>query len=213
MIDFKMKVVPEQSRVVQEICFAHGGGWRWSGWGSNKVVSDTDKPYLFSHKGSLTCSVCEEVFISSLNKEIQYSEFMDIHNAFNRNNKKDEYMNDNKIVRELVLDQHLLVDAVLLHNAVIKEWMSGSNIQKLSNDGVWENDDEPSFSIYRTYRVEPEALVVKISIVAEVTLEAQAGDTREEAIQRCKDSFHGHMQDPEYFDDYDLRSAVIVNNK
>ena len=42
-IGIKMKVNPEQSRKIQEICFENGIGWK----GANKSVQFIDKPYLF----------------------------------------------------------------------------------------------------------------------------------------------------------------------
>ena len=45
--NIKLKVTPEQSRKVQEICFSKGIVWRATG----NVVSYTDAPYLYITDG------------------------------------------------------------------------------------------------------------------------------------------------------------------
>ena len=45
--NIKLKVTPEQSRKIQEICFSKGIAWGSTG----KVVSYTDAPYLYITDG------------------------------------------------------------------------------------------------------------------------------------------------------------------
>lgn len=51
--DYKMKVTPEQSRALQEACFANGIVWNGD---DSKTVVYTDKPYLYIRAwGTITC--------------------------------------------------------------------------------------------------------------------------------------------------------------
>ena len=45
----KMRVTPEQSKKVQEICFENGIGWSFTG----NIVINTDEPFLFIDKDYL----------------------------------------------------------------------------------------------------------------------------------------------------------------
>lgn len=62
--DYKMKVTPEQSRAVQEACFANGIVWNGD---DSKTVVYTDKPYLYIRAyGTITCGAeGEEAFFDN----------------------------------------------------------------------------------------------------------------------------------------------------
>lgn len=59
---YKMRVTPEQSRAVQEACFARDIEWHG---GAAKAVAYTDKPYLYVHRweGITFGNEGEEVFL------------------------------------------------------------------------------------------------------------------------------------------------------
>ena len=65
--NIKMRVTPEQSAKVQEICFENGINWK----DVDNTIQHTDKPYLFiSNNKSISYSFYEAVFIEDEFKEI-----------------------------------------------------------------------------------------------------------------------------------------------
>ena len=71
MENFKIKVTPEQSRVVQETVFKNGGEWynRCSG------VLSLDSQFLFLTDGTITHSQHDNTFNNHQNPEITFEEF------------------------------------------------------------------------------------------------------------------------------------------
>ena len=75
MRDFKIKVTPEESEVIQKLLFLAGYSWRNT---NNINVKDTDKPFLYFDEGILTWSNLESTFYSDIydNPEITFEEFV-----------------------------------------------------------------------------------------------------------------------------------------
>jgi hypothetical protein len=62
----KMRVVPEQSQKVQEICFENGIEWGFTG----NIVTNTDEPFLFIKKGGLSyAGISQEEFFNKVSYE------------------------------------------------------------------------------------------------------------------------------------------------
>ena len=71
--DIKLKVTPEQSRKVQEICFSKGIVWGAAGG----TVSYTDAPYLYITNGrSLTYGHEYPLFLTDKRKEMDANLFI-----------------------------------------------------------------------------------------------------------------------------------------
>ena len=64
--NIKMRVTPEQSKKVQEICFENGIEWGFTG----SIVVSTDEPLLFIKKGGLSCvGISQEEFFNNASCE------------------------------------------------------------------------------------------------------------------------------------------------
>jgi hypothetical protein len=72
-VAIKIRVTPEQSRKVQEMCFKHGVYW----CGGDSDVELTDKPFLFIDDGEISFETNENSFNNYKNTEVTYQEFMD----------------------------------------------------------------------------------------------------------------------------------------
>ena len=71
--NIKLKVTPEQSRKVQEICFSKGIVWETTG----DLVSYTDAPYLYITNGrSLTYGHDYHFFTTNRRKEMDANLFI-----------------------------------------------------------------------------------------------------------------------------------------
>mgnify|MGYP006961427525 FL=1 len=71
--NIKLKVTPEQSRKVQEICFSKGIVWRVAG----DVVSYTDAPYLYiTNERSLTYGHEYHFFTTNKREEMDANLFI-----------------------------------------------------------------------------------------------------------------------------------------
>lgn len=72
--NYKMRVTPEQSKKVQEICFKKGIDWLIT----KNIIKLTDKPFLIIHKGLLSYLDIsqEEYFNKDKNKEISTEIFI-----------------------------------------------------------------------------------------------------------------------------------------
>ena len=71
--NIKLRVTPEQSRKVQEICFSKGIIWKSTG----DLVSYTDAPYLYITDGrSLTYGHNYNLFLASKRKEMDANLFI-----------------------------------------------------------------------------------------------------------------------------------------
>ena len=72
--DIKLKVTPEQSRKIQEICFSKGVRW----WGATgHTVSYTDAPYLYITDGRFFTYGHEyRLFLTDENEEIDTNVFI-----------------------------------------------------------------------------------------------------------------------------------------
>ena len=71
--DIKLKVTPEQSRKVQEICFSKGIVWGAAGG----TVSHTDAPYLYITNGrSLTYGSDYRLFTTDRRQEMDANLFI-----------------------------------------------------------------------------------------------------------------------------------------
>ena len=71
--NIKLKVTPEQSRKVQEICFSKGIGW----WAAGAIVSYTDAPYLYITNGrSLTYGHDYRFFLTNRREEMDANLFI-----------------------------------------------------------------------------------------------------------------------------------------
>ena len=72
--NYKIRVTPEQSKKVQEICFKKGIDWRFT----ENIIKLTDKPFLIINKGHLSYLDIsqEEYFNKDKNKEISTELFI-----------------------------------------------------------------------------------------------------------------------------------------
>ena len=71
--DIKLKVTPEQSRKVQEICFSKGIIWRQT----RNVISYTDAPYLYiTNERSLTYGYDYHFFTTESREEMDANLFI-----------------------------------------------------------------------------------------------------------------------------------------
>lgn len=93
--NIKMRVTPEQSKRVQEICFANGIGWR----SGNEVVLSIDKPFLFIDEYiSFMCEEEEEEdFLKDENEEVSAELFI----RTNGTCEDESTLNDDDIARIL----------------------------------------------------------------------------------------------------------------
>ena len=98
MIDenLKMRVTPEESKIVQNLCFSWGCLWAK---GSN-IVKDTDKPFLYINKGDrrdfLRFGESSDKFDLSPHKEITYKEFCERYGP--KVSEKEEAHSDRPVV-------------------------------------------------------------------------------------------------------------------
>ena len=74
--DFKMRVNPEQSKIVQDTLFENEHSWRW---GYTKITHINDK-FLFLEDGELTCipggGKQDDIYFNSIQlSEITFEEF------------------------------------------------------------------------------------------------------------------------------------------
>ena len=71
METFKMRVTPEQSKIVQEILFKHGVRWP-----VRIGVSNLDSPHLYCKNFRLLSGSLESFFIEDSNPELTFQQFM-----------------------------------------------------------------------------------------------------------------------------------------
>ena len=72
MRNFKIKVTPEQSEVVQKLLFLAGYSWL----SGDKNIKFTDKKYLFFDCDHITTSSLDTYYIQDNNPEITFEEFI-----------------------------------------------------------------------------------------------------------------------------------------
>lgn len=72
MENFKIKVTPEQSKIVQKILFQHGVSWEVSG----KNVSHTDVRYLYCNDDTLVGGSFPYYFVTSPDPELTFEQFI-----------------------------------------------------------------------------------------------------------------------------------------
>ena len=103
MKEFKIKVTPDQSKVVQEVMF--GRGWRWLD--GTKNILFTECPYLFIYKDkSITYSIRSYTYLHHHFPEITFDKFIELFAltdkwCIKRKNEKytlDELVNNPNIV-------------------------------------------------------------------------------------------------------------------
>lgn len=70
--NIKMRVTPEQSKSVQEICFENSIYW----WSGRKIVIHLDCPFLFIGKNNITQSENESFYIGEKEEEIDADLFI-----------------------------------------------------------------------------------------------------------------------------------------
>lgn len=70
--NIKMRVTPEQSKKVQEICFENSIYW----WSGRKIVIHVDCPFLFIGKNNITQSENESFYIGEKEEEIDADLFI-----------------------------------------------------------------------------------------------------------------------------------------
>ena len=68
----KLQVTPEESKQVQEICFANGTGWEVC----KSNILHIHRKYLFINKAYLTYSDTEEFFKEKRNEEVDATLFI-----------------------------------------------------------------------------------------------------------------------------------------
>ena len=72
--NFKIRVNPEQSRIVQKILFNHKIKWPIS-----SGVARVDKPFLYLENNIIYSGEREEFFIDDPSKELTFNQFMQIY--------------------------------------------------------------------------------------------------------------------------------------
>lgn len=72
METFKIRVTPEQSKIVQETLFRHGVSWEISG----KNVSHTNVRYLYCNKNTLLGGSFKYSFLTSPDPELTFEHFI-----------------------------------------------------------------------------------------------------------------------------------------
>ena len=72
MRNFKIKVTPEESEVVQKLLFLAGYSW----FSGDKIIKFTDRKYLFFDCGDITTISLYTNYIQDNNTEITFEEFI-----------------------------------------------------------------------------------------------------------------------------------------
>ena len=72
MRNFKIKVTPKESEVVQKLLFL--AGYKW--FSGDKNIKFTDSKYLFFDCDHITTSSLDTTFINDNNPEITFEEFI-----------------------------------------------------------------------------------------------------------------------------------------
>jgi hypothetical protein len=73
--DFKMRVTPEQNKIVQETIFSDKYDCQWNAFVVDKTISQTSAPYLYLENGRLLYGVRHDMFLSENKKELSFEEF------------------------------------------------------------------------------------------------------------------------------------------
>ena len=111
--NIKMMVAPEQSKQVQEICFANGVGWN----GGIFEVQHLHSKYLFIKKPYLTYCDTEEFFKENGNAEVEASFFIKtqgtcveetLEQELKQNTNKEETMEKNEVESYIDVKDYLI---------------------------------------------------------------------------------------------------------
>ena len=111
--NIKMMVTPEQSKQVQEICFANRVGWN----GGIFEVQHLHSKYLFINKAYLTYCDTEEFFKEKGNEEVEASFFIKTQGTcveetpeqeLKQNINKEEIMEKNEVTRYADVKEYLI---------------------------------------------------------------------------------------------------------
>src|SRR5574344_3014163 len=98
----KMRVNPEQSRKVQEICFENDIGWV-----SGKIIKHLDKPFLFIDSDNLLSYVDEsqaKSFYKNENEEVSAELFIKTNGTCVESEESTEDTNKGELMAELKLE-------------------------------------------------------------------------------------------------------------
>ena len=137
-IGIKMRVTPEQSRKVQEICFENS-----IGWGKSAGLKHLDKPYLFIDDTiSFMYEEEEGDFLNNLNEEVSAELFIRTNGTCVEELQPktlSEYLKENKAYESFVEN---CVKAFLKDLAWYKVFKSENKIISLGNIFIFEDTKE-----------------------------------------------------------------------